>query len=124
MFRKPTKPKSNAVAETSANPSSEVLNIYIRSLHSGNLPEEDVIYVGQLVSQKTNLSKSEAEERVRDNYIKLRSSLANAENVAKEAADKARKASAYTTLWLFVSLLLGAFTASLSATWGGRSRDV
>jgi hypothetical protein len=42
---------------------------------------------------------------------------------AKDAADKARKASAYGALWLFVSLLLGAFVASLCATWGGRMRD-
>ena len=31
---------------------------------------------------------------------------------AQEAADKARKASAYAALWLFVSLLVGAFVAS------------
>jgi hypothetical protein len=46
-----------------------------------------------------------------------------AEVAAREAADKARKASAYGALWLFVSLLIGAFFASLSATFGGRRRD-
>ena len=43
---------------------------------------------------------------------------------AKDAADKARKASAYAALWLFVSLLVGAFVASLAATFGGRQRDL
>jgi hypothetical protein len=42
---------------------------------------------------------------------------------AREAADKARKASAYSAMWLFVSLLIGAFVASLAATFGGRRRD-
>ena len=42
---------------------------------------------------------------------------------ARDAADKARKASAYSALWLFVSLLTGAFVASLAATYGGRRRD-
>ncbi len=42
---------------------------------------------------------------------------------AKETADKARKASATATLWLFVSLLLGAFAASFAAIYGGRQRD-
>jgi hypothetical protein len=45
-------------------------------------------------------------------------------NDARDAADKARKASAYTALWLFISLLIGAFAASLAATYGGRRRDV
>jgi hypothetical protein len=39
---------------------------------------------------------------------------------AKEAADKARKASVYAALWLFVSLLVGAFVAGVAATFGGR----
>ena len=42
----------------------------------------------------------------------------------RDAADKARKASSYAALWLFVSLLIGAFVASLSATYGGRRRDL
>ena len=45
------------------------------------------------------------------------------EIAAKNAADKARKASAYSALWLFISLLIGAFVASLAATIGGRRRD-
>jgi hypothetical protein len=47
----------------------------------------------------------------------------SAEVAAREAADKARKASAFSALWLFVSLLIGAFIASLAATYGGRQRD-
>ncbi len=41
----------------------------------------------------------------------------------KEATDKARKASATAALWLFISLLMGAFAASLAAIYGGRQRD-
>ena len=40
------------------------------------------------------------------------------------SADKARKASAYSALWIFVSLLIGAFVASLTAIWGGRHRNI
>ena len=53
--------------------------------------------------------------------MKTKADQAKAE--AKEAADKARKASAYGALWLFISLLAGAFVASLLATFGGRQRD-
>ena len=46
------------------------------------------------------------------------------EVAARAAADKAHKASAYASLWLFISLLCGAFVASLAATFGGRRRDL
>ncbi|KGK43385.1 hypothetical protein LH51_00240 [Nitrincola sp. A-D6] len=39
------------------------------------------------------------------------------------ATDDARKASAYGALWMFVTLLVGAFAASLMAVFGGRQRD-
>jgi len=48
---------------------------------------------------------------------------AAAKQKAKEAADKARKAAAAFALWGFASMLIGAFVASLAATWGGKRRD-
>jgi len=60
---------------------------------------------------------------VTDVYTRAQAMLLNAETAAKDAADKARKASAYAALWIFVSLLIGAFIASLAATFGGRQRD-
>jgi len=39
------------------------------------------------------------------------------------AADAARKTGVYVALWAFVSLLIGAFSASYMATVGGRIRD-
>jgi hypothetical protein len=42
---------------------------------------------------------------------------------AKEAADAARKTGVYVSLWAFISLLVGAFSASYMATVGGRTRD-
>ena len=59
-----------------------------------------------------------------DTYARLQVKLRDAETAAKEAADKGRKASAYAALWLFISLLIGAFVASFAATIGGRQRDM
>jgi hypothetical protein len=42
---------------------------------------------------------------------------------AKAAADKARKAAAETSIYLALSMLIGAFIASVSAALGGRLRD-
>ena len=74
-------------------------------------------------TQRTGLSQPDAEKRVTDVYAKAQAKLRDAEVAAREAADKARKASAYSALWLFVSLLVGAFVASVAATFGGRRRD-
>lgn len=87
------------------------------------LPEDDVRHVGQLVAQRTGLSQEDAQKRVTDTYARAQSQLREAETDARTAADAARKASATAALWLFVSLLIGAFFASLAATFGGRQRD-
>jgi len=104
-------------------PTGEVTRIILQSGTSAALPAEDLRYLGQLVAQRTGLSQQDAEKRVTDTVARMQAKVRDAEAQAKEAADKARKATAYSTLWLFVSLLLGAFVASLCATWGGRERD-
>lgn len=40
-----------------------------------------------------------------------------------EDLEKARKATAKTSIWIFVALLIGAFCASVAATIGGKQRD-
>ena len=39
-------------------------------------------------------------------------------------SEEQRRDAAIGALWIFVSLLIGAFSASLLATWGGRQRDL
>ncbi len=129
LFRK------NAAAATAASASdvserestaarAEVNRIFMHTLRTGPLPADDLHYVGQLVAQRTGVSQDEAEKRVNDAYSRMQAKVQDAELTAKEAADKARKASAYTALWLFTSLLIGAFVASLAAIYGGRQRDL
>ncbi|MBM7062893.1 hypothetical protein JQX08_19430 [Pseudomonas sp. UL073] len=116
-------PPASTPEQADARTLTEVTRIYANSLGSGTLPPEDVKYLGQLVAQRTGLSQQDAEKRVADNYLALQTKLQQAETAARDAADKARKASAYTALWLVVSLLVGAFIASFAATLGGRQRD-
>lgn len=114
---------TDANERTASKDVAEVGRIFMNVSRSEPLPTEDLRYVGQLVAQRTGLSQSAAEKRVADVYAKAQAKVHDAEVAAREAADKARKASAYSALWLFVSLLVGAFVASLAATFGGRSRD-
>jgi hypothetical protein len=119
-----TGPSGGSADTTPAASTAEVTRILMNSVRSGALPAEDVRYVGQLVAQRTGLSQADAEKRVADTYTRMQTRLRDAEASARQAADTARKASAYAALWLFVSLLVGAFVASLAATFGGRQRDL
>lgn len=114
---------SDALDRATSRDIAEVGRIFTNMSRSEMLPAEDVRYVGQIVAQRTGLAQAEAEKRVVDLYAKAQAKLNDAEMAAREATDKARKASAYSALWLFVSLLIGAFVASLAATFGGKRRD-
>jgi hypothetical protein len=124
LFRRDGPATASVAADQGAAASAtEVPRIFMNAIGTGSLPAEDARYVGQIVAQRTGLTQQDAEKRVTDTYVRLQTKLREAEAAAKEAADKARKASAYAALWLFVSLLGGAFIASWAATFGGRRRD-
>lgn len=112
-----------ASERTMTKNAAEVSRIFTNFSRSEPLPAEDIRYVGQLVAQRTGLSQQDAEKRVTELYARAQAKLNAAEVATKAAADKARQASAYAALWIFVSLLGGAFIASLAATFGGRQRD-
>lgn len=110
-----------AVSEDAAR--STVTRIFVRSLSDGKLSPEDRTYLAQLVAQRTNLTQADAERRVDEVYARTQKAVNDAKVAAQQAADTAAKVAAWTTLWMFVALLLGAFFASLAATYGGRRRD-
>ncbi|WP_200882987.1 hypothetical protein [Cellvibrio mixtus] len=118
----PTLPLPPPRNEHAAN--AEVARIFINALRNNALPENDARYLGQIVAAHTSLSQPEAEQRVKETYNLWQTKLRETEAAAKKAADEARKATAYISLWLFISLLIGAFTASWLATFGGRQRDL
>jgi hypothetical protein len=82
------------------------------ALQQSEIPAADKSSLASLVASRTGMSRPEAEQRVMDVVT-----------TARQALDMARKATARLLLWLFVALLLGAFSASYSATIGGRHRD-
>jgi hypothetical protein len=90
----------------------EVAVIFANALKAGALPAKDQSYLDQVVSNDTGLSHADADKRVASTFTG-----------AQQAAEKARKAVAHTLLWAFIAMLIGAFSASLAATFGGRQRD-
>jgi hypothetical protein len=102
---------------------SEVGLILAKSAADGDLNDADKAYVAQVVARQTGLSQADAEKRVADVVLQAKAAAAQAADTAKKAADEARKIGIYASLWAFISLLIGAFSASYMATVGGRLRD-
>jgi len=115
--------RSDGMATTGRS-NAEVAAILTHSLAGSGLSQEDSRYVAALVAARTGLTQADAESRVSSTYQKLQNELETQQLKAREAADTARKASSYAMLWIFISLLAGAFVASLFATFGGRRRDL
>jgi len=91
---------------------AEVERIFIKRLKDNQIESADQSYLAHLVAARTGMSQADAEKRVSDVIAE-----------ARQTEDMARKASAHFLLWLFLSLLMGAFSASFVATIGGRQRD-
>lgn len=115
---------AHAGAPTNTAVRAEALKIFANDLHAGSMPDEDRQYLGAVVAQETGLTPADAEKRVADKFAQTRQALESAQNAAKQALESARKAAEHSSLWMFISLLAGAFFASLAATFGGRRRDL
>lgn len=128
LFRKDAASRPEGAAavpsENAAPPTAEVARIFTSAAGADALPPDDVRYLGQRVAQSTGMTQAEAEKRVVDTYARMQAKVRDAVTATKAAADEARKVSRNAALWLFVSLLAGAFVASLAATFGGRQRDL
>jgi hypothetical protein len=90
---------------------SEIGLIFVHSLRQWELSESDKNYVADTVAARSGIARSEAEKRVTDTFTR-----------DQQATDTARNAVAHSLYWLLVALLLGAFAASLAATFGGKQR--
>jgi hypothetical protein len=102
----------NVAAANSAATREEVAVILANALRTGSMPDYDSQYLAQLISARTGLTPTDAQARVVQVF-----------GEARAAADAARKATAHALYWLFLALLIGAFTASFAATVGGSQRD-
>jgi hypothetical protein len=82
------------------------------TLKGSDVSAEDRTYAARLIAARTGIPQAEAEQRVNQTITQ-----------AKDAADKARSAAARVSIWIAVSLLAGAFSASLAAAEGGKLRN-
>lgn len=103
---------------------TETARILANSLRQdASLSAGDKSYLAELVARRTGIAPADAEQRVTQTVEAARLAADAATAKAREVAETARKATAYMALWVFLSLLIGAFCASYAATVGGRQRD-
>jgi hypothetical protein len=101
-----------AADKTDASDRAEVSRTFAHDLQQGAMPDGDRAYLAELVSARTGLNPSDSDKRVTAVFSEI-----------QESAARARKTLAHLSLWLFVALLSGAFSASYAGTIGGKQRD-
>jgi hypothetical protein len=110
---------SGSSGTPSTDPRVETGHIIANALANGSVPDADRAYLVDRVAARTGISQADAQARV-DGFI---TSMMQAEVELKADADAARKAAAKTSIFLALSMLIGAFIASVAAALGGRLRD-
>lgn len=92
----------------------EVRRIFVHNMAAGEneFAAGDRAYLAQLVAARTGRNQADAERRVTEVIMQ-----------ARAAADEARSTAAAMSIWLAISMLVGAFSASLAAIEGGQLRD-
>jgi len=98
---------------------AQASRILANGLRTGDVSAADRTYLAQLVAAKTGMAQADAQKRVDDTVA----SVKEAETKARQAAEAARKATATFSIFTALSLLIGAFIASVAGAYGGRVRD-
>jgi len=104
---------------SSADTRVETAHIVANAFVSGSVSDADRTYLIEQVAARTGATRADAEARV-DGFL---AAVTQAQAKLRAEADSARKAAAQASLYLALSLLIGAFIASVSAALGGRIRD-
>jgi hypothetical protein len=107
------------VAGDSGDARAETLYIALHAIAVKSFPEGDRAYLARLVQSQTGIPTPEAQRRVEE----FATATLSADTRARQAADSARKAAAEASIYTALSMLIGAFIASVSAALGGYLRD-
>jgi len=109
-----------ATGTSNADARGEATRILATGLaNGGDVSATDRAYLASLIAARTGIGKDEAQKRV-DQAITVEKA---AIEKARIAADKAREAAANLAIFLSLSMVVGAFIASVAASIGGQERD-
>lgn len=116
---RPADPATPPSVQSDERVTAEVSRILINGTVRGEMPADDRAYLDRVVASRTGLSEADAKARVDQTLANIEAAKVE----AREAADTARKAATGIALAGAVSLMIGAFIASVAAAIGGRQRD-
>ncbi len=94
------------------NAKMEATPIIMKAMHDQSVPDEDRLYLGELVASHTGLDAPTAQKKVDDTLTQLR-----------QATEQGEKTAASVAIYSFLSMLIGAFIACVAAALGGQRRD-
>jgi hypothetical protein len=112
----PSSTPNNAAPNNPGMMHAQVNRILFAAVANSNLANDDRTYLAQIVSARTGMSPDDAQKRVDDVVNRARTSVT-------QAAETARKAAEFLSFWTFMSLLFGAACATLGGMLGGELRD-
>ena len=108
-----------APSASPADVNAETARILLNGAANGGVPADDKAYLARQVAARTGLGQPEAEARVNS----ILAQIDSVKQKAAQAAEAARKTIVNVSIIFFLSLVIGAFIASVSAALGGRLRD-
>ena len=106
-------------AASSRDTHAEASRILAQAMVNGEVPAGDRSYLADIITSRTGVTAVDAQKRVDDVITREKAAVAS----AKVAADAARKYTATAAIFTGLSMLIGAFIASIAAAYGGSWRD-
>jgi hypothetical protein len=112
-------PAGGPAAGSRADLAAPIARALAANANNPQLDARDRAALASLVSQRTGLPQAEAEKRVDEAFTELKA----AEQKARDAADKARKAALIAGFLAAATMAIGAAAACAGAALGARHRD-
>jgi hypothetical protein len=112
-------PAGGAPAGSRADLAAPIARAFAANINNPQLDARDRTWLASLVSQRTGLSQADSEKRVDEAFTELKA----AEQKARDAADKARKATLIAGFLAAATMAVGAAAACAGASLGARHRD-
>jgi hypothetical protein len=102
-----------------ADLAAPIARTFAANMQNPQLDARDRAYLASLVSQRTGMPQADAEKRVDEAFAELKA----AEQKARDAADKARKATLIAAFLAAATLAIGCAAACAGAALGAEHRD-
>lgn len=112
-------PAGGPAAGSRADLAAPIARAFAANINNPQLDARDRTALASLVSQRTGLPQAEAEKRVDEAFTELKA----AEQKARDAADKARKATLIAGFLAAATMAIGCAAACAGAALGARHRD-